>query len=366
MRLKREYYKREDLYFSLLFGGGIYGWDGEYVQDPLCGDNGEGYLSPLLTNVITGEQFYTKRYSCSPERLASCLEMIRRQPMTDHILWPSDIVELKATQQDDCKLFVAQEYIPEPTPVKERHGDKAFLFPYGGYPSAVNGIRKLQQIDGLNWKNPEVRKIVTEIALAFESINRCGYFYTDIHLSRIYFHDDNSVCLDFSHLIFSIREAVQSSNVLFEVKQEEYPTEFADPSIVRGMRHQMDYHSQNFSLCALFFYLLLGQYPYDGRLLTGYSDDSEQAHYLKFRDYHKMPVFIFDPNDEQNALGAFYEEQQVIDLWDELPNCLKELFINTLRCENAERSVLVNNPTPSTWIRCFQEIGWYEGKRENQ
>ena len=73
-----------------------------------------------------------------------------------------------------------------------------------------------------------------------------------------------------------------------------------------------------------------------------------------------MPVSIFDPQDTQNALGAFDEEQQVIDLWTELPQPLKDMFITTLRQENAERTTAVNNPTPSMWLKCFREIGWCE------
>ena len=112
--------------------------------------------------------------------------------------------------------------------------------------------------------------------------------------------------------------------------------------------------------CFLFFFLFLGQYAYDGRLLTGYADDTIQTHYVKFRDYHKMPVFIFDPTDTQNSLGAFFEEQQVITTWNEIPENLKRLFIRTLRQQNAERTVFVNNPTPSTWLKCFKDLGWYD------
>ena len=90
--------------------------------------------------------------------------------------------------------------------------------------------------------------------------------------------------------------------------------------------------------------LFFGQYCYDGRLLTGYVDDSIQKHYVKFRDYHKMPVFIFDPQDQQNALGAFDEERQVIELWEECPKILQELFIMTLSQSNAERNGKVVNP----------------------
>lgn len=360
MKSKR-YYGQGDLYYSTVFGSGIYEWNGQFVQDPLCGDNGEGHLSPLLTNIITGEQFFVKRFQCSQQMRASYRSRILTPPINKHVLWPSDMIDLDESQQADCSLFVAQEYTPTPTPHDQREGSSALLFPYGGYPRAVNGIRKLAQLDTPNWKTKQVRDMAIAIAEALESINRTGYFYTDIHLSRIYFHDDGTVYLDFSNLIFSFQDAAgKSAAQICCPDTEEYPIEFADPAFLEKDLPNLDFHSQNFSICALFFYLFFGQYPYDGRLLTGYADDSVQNHYMKFRDYNKMPVFIFDPQDTQNALGAFDEEQQVIDLWKELPEALKTMFITTLRQENAERTTAVNNPTPSMWLKCFREIGWLE------
>lgn len=355
------YYSQNDIYYSTVFGSGIYEWNGQLVQDPLCGDKGEGHLSPLLTNIITGEQFFMKRFNCSYKMHNCFRERILTPPINSHVLWPSDMINLTEEQQNDCSLFVAQEYTPTPTPNSQRTGTRALLFPYGGYPKVINGIRKLAQMDTPNWKSKEVRDMAIQIARALESVNRSGYFYADIHLSRIYFNEMGEAYLDFSNLIFSFKDAVgESAKEVCHLEPIEYPVEFADPAVVRGLASNVDFHSQNFSVCALFFYLFLGQYPYDGRLLTGYADDSIQMHYMKFRDYHKMPVFIFDPNDTQNALGAFFEEQQVISLWEELPDALKKLFVQTLRQENAERSVPVNNPTPSMWLKCFRDIGWYE------
>ena len=58
--------------------------------------------------------------------------------------------------------------------------------------------------------------------------------------------------------------------------------------------------------------------------------------------------------------GEGMDYKQVIDLWTELPEPLKNMFITTLRQENAERTTAVNNPTPSMWLKCFREIGWCE------
>ena len=140
---RKGYYSQSDLYCSTVYGSGIYEWSGQYVQDPLCGDNGEGHISPLLTNIITGEQFFVKRFNCSDKMYPCYRERILTPPVNDYILWPSDMIDLTDEQQTDCSLFVAQEYTPTPTPNEERKGANAFLFPYGGYPVVVNGIRRL-------------------------------------------------------------------------------------------------------------------------------------------------------------------------------------------------------------------------------
>lgn len=352
-----------DLYYSVIYGGGIYEWNGQKVQDPLGGDRGEGRTSPLLTNLITGETFFLKRL---PESVRDRFRArVLTPPRNEHVRWPSDMVHLEEAQRETCSLFVAQEY--SPAPAAEQEGVDALLFPYGGYPKMVDGLRRLSQVEAPSWKVQEIRSMAVEIARALESLNRSGYLYADIHLSRIYFSDVGTVYLDFSNLIFSLQDSVgRRADMVCRVEQGEYPLEFADPALVRGLTPHVDLHSQNYSLCALFFYLFLGRYPYDGRLLTGYMDDTLQRHYVKFRDYHKMPVFIFDPEDTENSLGAFWEEQQVIELWEELPGKLREMFIRTLRRENAERTGAVNNPTPSTWLRCFRELGWCEEKKETE
>lgn len=244
---RKGYYSQSDLYCSTVYGSGIYEWSGQYVQDPLCGDNGEGHISPLLTNIITGEQFFVKRFNCSDKMYPCYRERILTPPVNDYILWPSDMIDLTDEQQTDCSLFVAQEYTPTPTPNEERKGANAFLFPYGGYPVVVNGIRRLSQIESPNWKSRDIRQMAVEIARALESINRSGYFYADIHLSRFYFSTNGYVYLDFSNLIYSVKDTVGAeAKEICHLEPAEYPVEFADPAVVRGLISNVDFHSQNY------------------------------------------------------------------------------------------------------------------------
>lgn len=356
------YLTTEDLIYSCVYGSGIYRKSGQVVQDPIGGDNSEEYLSPLLKNIITGEEFFMKRLHCSFAVCNRYRERILNPPCRQHILWPSDLIVLDETQANECSLFVAQEYSEEVTPVDQRQGFHALLFPYAGYPKMINGIRRMAKVPQKSWKNAEIRTLAYKILVAIESINRCGYVYEDIHLSRIFFDENDDVYLNFTNLAYTFSDlTANDAKEICSVQEGGYPIEFADPSVVRGTKKILDFQSQNFSICSLLFYLFFDQYPYDGRLLTGYVDDSIQHHYIKFRDYHKMPVFIFDPDDSQNALGAFDEEQQVIDLWEECPLEIREFFIATLKRENAERIKSTDNPTPSMWIKCLTTVGWIKG-----
>ncbi len=65
----------------------------------------KGHISPLLTNIITGEQFFVKRFNCSDKMYPCYRERILTPPVNDYILWPSDMIDLTDEQQTDCSLF---------------------------------------------------------------------------------------------------------------------------------------------------------------------------------------------------------------------------------------------------------------------
>lgn len=349
----------ESLLYSCIYGKGLYRATDQMVQDPLGGDSAEVHYCPLLQNIITGEEFYMKLVNCNHHMHNKYIRRILSPPSRSHILWPVDMVYVK-DKPVEWSLYVSQEYTDTPKDVGMRSANRGLLFPYRGFPYMINGVRRLQQIGRvISWKQQEIRRIAFQLVKAIDDINRSGYIYADIHLSRFFFMEYDVVYLNFSGLALPMTE-IFSEDAVFScsISGDEYPIEFADPAVYRGLHKIVDFQSQNYSLTALLFYLFMGRYPYDGRLLTGYVDDSVQHHYIKFRDYLKMPVFIFDPEDKQNALGAFAEEEAIIVLWNELPEQVKEMFISTLRKPNAERTDFADNPTPSMWLRCFESIGW--------
>lgn len=86
----------------------------------------------------------------------------------------------------------------------------------------------------------------------------------------------------------------------------------------------------------------------------GLTDNNEVEHEHRYEVYHKTPVFIFDPQDSSNHLGEFAADQKVIDLWEELPEQIRELFTQTLTQQNALRKREVSNPSPAQWLECLQ------------
>ncbi len=348
------YLKADDIYMSGIFGRGIYQWNKRLTPDPLAG----APFSPLVTNIITEEAFFAKRFDSTLLTLQRYQRHILNPPDRTVILWPCDLLECPGSLLEQCGLFVAQKYTGFQSAQCGEKEEGLLLFPWEDHSQMVNGIQWLRQAGRQNWRNPIIRDMAVQLVQAIERLNRSGYVYGDFHLSRFFFQEDGSVFLNYSNLIYAFNDLDLPYPPISSPAPGEYPIEFAEPAVVQGKQKTLDFHSQNYSLCALLFFLLLGRYPYDGRFLSGCMDTDSQSHYAKFRLYHTMPVFIFDPTDRQNSLGAFIEEQRTTELWHELPESLKELFILTLNERNATRAVQAANPAPVTWLKCFQELGW--------
>lgn len=374
-----KYLNESELFFSVISGSGYYRWTGKMVQDPLGGDGGKT-VCPLFANAKTGERFFARRVSGfgsqagEKELIFLYTSQINRPAPREEILWPSDLIRLEGEPAFSCDALVERRYmVGGESQAKEEAGALALLFPYGDFPALEDGERYLASVGSLDWRNKKVQSLICQIAAAFDRLNRRQYLYLDIHMKRLFFKRDGSLFFDFSNLIFAgnFSGGMPMEDLLGKKGKKAalpgaYPVEFAEPAVVSGKQETLDANSQNYSLAALFFYLMFGRYPYEGKLMDGYSDQNEREHYEKFRDYHKMPVFIFDPLDDSNRLGDFAEEQAVIELWNELPGELRTLFLKTLIQSNATREVKVSNPGPDQWLSCFKRMGWDENMNESE
>lgn len=358
------YIKSENLCYSGVYGNGVYKYnDKKLIKDPLVGGSG---VSPLFANINTGELYFAKRFKLGngvrDKRIHEILQKRILHPADrSSILWPSDFIVIPKEIDNKCNLFVMQDYNEMPAVTDWNKYNMAMLFLYDGYPLMINAFTKLNEIKYKNWKNPDIRNMAYQILKAFDTVNKSGYIYGDIHLSRIFFKVDGSAFLNYSNLLYSFEDFCSKDFALyFSLKPGEYPFEFANPGLVDKKINIIDFNSQNYSLCALIFYLFFGRYCYDGKALIDLPDNTRQEHYAKFQHYHKMP-FIFDKNNCLNAVDVV--DEKCADLWNDCPEMLKNMFTQVLS-QNMNRMEDVINPSPFTWLKCLNELGWIPKKKD--
>ncbi|MBR0283468.1 MAG: hypothetical protein IJQ81_18055 [Oscillibacter sp.] len=339
-------------YFSALFASGVYRRTG--VTEP----DENGGRSPLLTHALTGKEYFLRRVSLPPaETLRTYESRVLHPPRNGLVLWPADLIPLSSEDKKECTLFAENRYgVPG---ARKSPPDGAYA---AAFPSEFLSMRdsgRVRRILRQNWRSEEVRRFAVQLVRLLDQLNQDGYFYADFHVSRFLFRKDGRLILDYSPFVCSGKELRREDGLrLPRASNCSYPVEFADPSVIRGITPNIDFESQNYQLSAFLFFLLFGRLAYDGRLLSGRADDDGWSHELKFRDYHRNPIFIFDPEDRENSPGYFAEDSHLETLWEELPPPMRELFIRSLRKENAERSIPADNPGAGEWLEIMERLGW--------
>lgn len=89
-----------------------------------------------------------------------------------------------------------------------------------------------------------------------------------------------------------------------------------------------------FSLFILLFYVLVGRFPYDGRLMGELSFDTEAEQEYWNNEYRKRAIFIFDPDHDDNSIGTFAHERKHVDAWKNLSEDVRKLFILVFKKNN--------------------------------
>ena len=325
----KRYGKMAGCYDGELYGEAVYERIGS-TEDPIASGVDGGH-SPLLRNWQTGETFFLRRVYLENRWVKNAyFRRILEPPQKDRILWPVDLMLLPDELLTECTLFVDHEYVPIQTPPEQRKGQYAVVLPLPKDKKRTAGMERLARLKK-TWKDERTRNVAVQLAEAVADVNREGYLYHDFHPSRLCFGDKDRLFLDYSNLACSYGERIEEADAfLRRPEHNNYPLEFAAPGIVQGQSSTLGFRSQNYSLCAFLFYLFIGRYAYDGALLAGYPDDNPYNHDVKFRDYHKIPVFIFDPADRSNAIGTFEEERRTITLWEEAPEELRGWFLHAL------------------------------------
>lgn len=364
---RNAYHSKDDFLFSSLFGSAIYSLSENYVQDPLLMSRQDMRQNPLVQDVQTGEEYCIRTFRMNPETEAHYCRLIRYPPDRSLILWPCDCVRLTGEQAQLCSLPVENCYDGKQKSEEENNPCGAVLFPYFAREILIPADKRFEQEQDRTWRNPAVRRLAFSVLTAFERLNRWGYIYLDLHPSRILFGKNDLVVLDFSNLVF-MKQEIARRHPCTTLDPSAVPIEFAEPAVIQGTVTQADIRSQNYSLTALLFYMLFHRYPYDGRLLAGHVDNSEHSHLAKFKEYHKLPVFIFDPDDENGikAMDIFEEDIKLKEVWEQCPQLIRDQFTKVLRQANAERkpSATTCAASPKDWLDLFEQVGWPEQSGE--
>lgn len=315
------------------------------LNSPVC------LSHPLLASEKSPDIFSTLKINYRYD-FSYFKKLIEHPADTRHILWPADIIRTCPYS----RIPVLQGYLSDESAPRLREVKYDLLFHSSTKTKYWCLSEFTDQTQNLNWKNPDLLSLASKICLALHRINTSGYIYTDFSFSRFFLRDDN-VVLDFSNLIFPLEYDLTDNELCgYTVEPSDYPQEFTKPSLVQGKQSTYDLASQNHSLAAMLFYLFFGRYPYDGRLLDGYSSDTQQNHMMKFRAYHQSPYFVFEENetDNPNRLGGFLEDQIIINSWNELPADIQHSFRTMLNFEYAsERSDTLSSIQPSDWLQLF-------------
>lgn len=363
---RKVYYDTDMLCHSLISGRGVYEATGAPERVPV-GTTPESASGIPLRNIFSSEYFFIKRLPLRGAMPETIRTRILNPPDCSCILWPSDLIRLKEDSPAQTDIRAANTYDELCPPPPADSAEYGLLFPYRDYPPADPLdylLSRVERSGGHGWQNAHVRSIAVHLTETLQALNRSRYCYFDLTPSRVLVDENDGVFLDYSPLAIPRWELESANAALREenltLRPSEYPLEFAEPALVQGVCRQADERMQNYSLAAFLFWLLFGAYAYDGRLMEYYPDRDAMEHYTKFRQYHKKPVFVFDPDDPSNRLGAMDMEsdQGAMRLWEAAPEKLKETFLAILREDNAVRSVPNRCLTPAGWLQLFASLGW--------
>lgn len=345
------------LYFSELYGGRIYLPVGS--RTGALGEPNRAGQSVILQELTSGEQFCLQRQGSHSGKLAW---QVLCPPQWQDILWPCDLVRLRRPDQKSGCTILSDRFWGEDPPTPEEQLQRmdqeelALVMPMGGCPSGLTPLSGLlagmqKSLEAPNYiTQPRIARLALSLAEVLARLEERGYSCLDLHPDRLLVTPDDRIWLDYSSLICPVDQL----EVGVQLKEEEFPLEFAEPLLGTGKRQLADLHTARFSLAALLFYLLFGAYPYDGRLMSGYADGSVQQHFVKFKAYHQAPVFLFDPVDDSNRLVFTAKSEPLKAAWEQTPLPVQQAFVEILGTQNALREQPVQNLSPAQWAEVLR------------
>ncbi len=254
-----------------------------------------------------------------------------------NILWPIDII-----RNDDEELGI--------------------VFRRRSFPPLKPLKILLYNEEKLDWRSPEIQKLILNILKLCQNIHEGGYAYHCFDIERMWFDPKNmNVVFDFS---LSMARTYHNA-------QREEKTDYVDVGIeflpiwheLLAENH-MTLEDDYYSITTMLFRLMIGRMPYQGRLMDGNGDMMNllrdvdaNAHVNMFRKYREQPVFIFDESDTRNAIGIFLEEEEYIERWNSLPENVKKMFYEVLKGQNVKKDLKDRvSYSPAKWLEVLTSV----------
>lgn len=238
--------------------------------------------------------------------------------------------------------------------VKDTEGNCALVFRKKAYPNFHPFKELLYNDTLLDWQTPAIQKLTKSLLEAMIALHRAGYAYHAFNFNQMYYNTETmDVVINFSTSMSryyghpdnnrmelpEICADLEKRGVIWSEPNlpDETAIEFLPPWVNDDNKADMTLNDDYYSIAALLFRLFIGRMPYQGRLMVRNEmadimnedrDRDEKEHQRMFSFYHENPVFIFDPNDQNNRIGVFAHELLFVKRWEALPDSVRELFYN--------------------------------------
>jgi serine/threonine protein kinase len=185
--------------------------------------------------------------------------------------------------------------------------------------------------------------ICINIAEAFKTLHSAGYCYKDISSNNIVFNIKTG-----DVLIFDVDNVVVNG----ETGEIQGTPKFMAPEVILGKTHPNS-QSDRFSLASYLFHLLVGHYPFEGKLRDDYVEKVGPLDEKAFQTiYGKNPVFCFHPTDKSNNLNSA-DYTKIVERWENtIPLELKQKFIKTF-VKGLPFNMRTERTTNSEWVKLF-------------
>lgn len=252
---------------------------------------------------------------------------------------------LRGKFQAAAKGFLTEHILPDgfihPVDIAaEGRGEGGYVYVYRNLP--VKNVQNLK--DSIEQRNvaeePEdaaravriVRRIVQDAARFY----RCGYAYYGWYAERIYCDREGG------QIFYDECSSTAMPEPEHPFPEEDLALLYCDP-FRTSYGADLDY----FSLAVLLFYVLIGKYPYDGRLMDGVGRATPVEQSAWYHIYRKNCIFIFDPENRVNSVGTFAHEAQFGNRWLRLPEDVRTVFTEIFTAHGADKLT----PAPDELLR---------------